>query len=128
MVDKKLVLVSIFILVLGGLMTHPTDAFEAVAAGSSIDGVYIASHTATTATLFGDSNTEVPMLSHSINAHVGYGSASAGMVAVGNASETYEYHIKARGRVAQLNSSMRYQSHIRRAHLPMPWFRVPWFP
>lgn len=121
--DKR-VLVLIFILALSGLMVQPASAFD-VAMGSYAGGTVVTSHTRSSADLFGNIDTEVPTISHTINI-VALGSVGAGMVAhtPGDPFETYQYHITATGRVVQFNTSMKYQPQVPRAHL-FSTFQVP---
>ena len=109
-------------------------ACEAVAMGSSVEGVLIISHTETEASVFGDTNVEIPTLFHKINAYVEDGTVMAGMVVdiMGGpfddnptTREYYEEHTVGSGAVVDFMKSMKYQSHIPKAGLPMPWARVP---
>ncbi len=111
----------------------PEDC-AAVAAGSSIEGIKVISHTDTEVSVFGDPITQVPTLSHKINAHVEHGTAKAGMAVDrmagpfnGNptTTERYEQHTAGTGVLVDLKKSMKYQSHIPRAHLPVLWDRIP---
>jgi len=115
------------------------EACEAVAMGSSVAAPVVVSHTDSEATVLGDPDMDVPMVSHKIDAHVEDGTVTAGMRAdfiegpifgwggpdsVPTTREFYEEHTTGSGLVVDFKKSMKYQSVIKKAMLPMPWDRL----